>query len=97
MASKCYDEDLSENPFFKAQLAILDTKFEDIELILVPQITSLPSKFDDDQQDLKKHIVTLCQEKNVLTNLLGEQVIITEDNSSLKLGNLQVQRQSTLD
>lgn len=79
-----YDEDLNENSFFKAQLNFLKT-LEDVVVLLVPQVKSVPLK--QDLTDLKGHIVVQNSEEE-FQNLNGDLVIIEE--STVKIGGLQV-------
>ena len=79
-----YDEDINENPFFQAQLSHL-TSFEEVVVILVPQKSSIPVKFDN--EDIKSHIIVDKNEEELQT-LTGENVVINAE--IVKFGDLEV-------
>ena len=68
-----YDEDLTENPFFQAILKEVANS-SSIFAVLVPQKSSLPTKFED--LDIKAHILQVKNDKTI--NVLDEEIDIQE-------------------
>lgn len=80
-----YDEDLNENSFFQFVLQHLNS-FDDVVVILVPQKSSLPSRFDLD--DMKSHVV-VEKSPDLLQSLNGGDVEIKDAMVTLN-GGLEV-------
>ena len=75
-SSTQYDEDLTENPFFQ-NLSNYNTSFQEIVVLLVPQIKNIP-EIPAKLYDLKAHTIIQKTEEN-LENLNGQPVHITEN------------------
>ena len=71
-----YDEDLTENPFFQ-KLLNYNTSFQEIVVLLVPQIKNIP-EIPAKLYDLKAHTIIQKNEDH-LENLNGHPVHITEN------------------
>ena len=71
-----YDEDLTENPFFQ-KLLNYNTSFQEIVVLLVPQIKNIP-EIPAKLYDLKAHTI-IQKNEDQLENLNGHPVHITEN------------------
>ena len=83
--SKSYDEDINSNRFFQETLKHC-CDLREICLILVPQSSSIPAKFD--LEDIKTHIIVQDESTEQFVTQNGEKVVI--NHSQVKFGELEV-------